>query len=252
MISGAFDVVTYITIISIVAILTVYILILKRNGWIGKTSNYRCPNPDCKKIFHSPLKVKDYSNKKDTRIACPECGYDLASSGNKKALMQTIVKIDAGQKDQLSSDEIETEVSKTNMQNEKVEAINIDPPVLETTHETTPSKINNEDSEKVAWGDKKELEVELENAGSIFSNAQSPAMTEQRDKPEKIENVNLPPENIRAKKGKQKKAYVDKPVRPSSCNNYFGYLWTLPKGVTTPDECYACSKLIDCYKEASS
>jgi hypothetical protein len=35
----------------------------------------------------------------------------------------------------------------------------------------------------------------------------------------------------------------------AGCNHYFGYLWTLPKGTTTPDECYCCTKLIECYKE---
>ncbi len=193
MISGAFDVVTYITIISIAAILTVYILILKRNGWIGKTSNYRCPNPDCKKIFHSPLKVKDYSNKKDTRIACPECGYDLGFPSNQNALMQTIVENIVDQKAKLSSDEIETQVSKTNMQNGKVESININPPVRETTQETTLPQINNEDPEKVTRECKNEFEVELENAEAILSDVQSPVMTERRDKPEEIENDNLDP-----------------------------------------------------------
>lgn len=245
--SWAVDVVTALSIVSIAAILTVYILILKRNGWIGKTSNYRCPNPDCKKIFHSALKVKDYSDKKDTRIACPECGYDLGSSNNKNALMQSKVKNTAVQKNQLSTDKIETEASKTNIQNEKVEAINTDLPILETILETSPPKVN-EYSEKVTFGGK----IELENASSIHSEVQSPAFTEQREKLEEIETANSRKENIRAKKGKNKKAFVANKDRPLSCNNYFGYLWTLPKGVTTPDECFACSKLIDCYKEVAS
>ena len=36
---------------------------------------------------------------------------------------------------------------------------------------------------------------------------------------------------------------------PEGCNHYFGYLWSLPKGTATPDECYCCLKLIDCLKE---
>jgi hypothetical protein len=39
---------------------------------------------------------------------------------------------------------------------------------------------------------------------------------------------------------------------PEGCNHYFGYLWTLPKGTSTPDECYCCTKLIDCYKETKN
>jgi hypothetical protein len=37
--------------------------------------------------------------------------------------------------------------------------------------------------------------------------------------------------------------------RPGKCNYNLGYLWTLPKDKTIPDECYCCSKLIECYKE---
>jgi hypothetical protein len=37
--------------------------------------------------------------------------------------------------------------------------------------------------------------------------------------------------------------------RPEGCNHYFGYLATLPKGTNTPDECYSCTDLINCYKK---
>jgi hypothetical protein len=37
--------------------------------------------------------------------------------------------------------------------------------------------------------------------------------------------------------------------KPAGCNHHFGYLSTLPKGKTIPDECYCCSKLIECNKE---
>ncbi|HLN88809.1 MAG TPA: hypothetical protein VK253_01975 [Candidatus Binatia bacterium] len=36
---------------------------------------------------------------------------------------------------------------------------------------------------------------------------------------------------------------------PEGCSHFFGYLWSLPKGTATPDACYLCFKLIDCYKE---
>jgi hypothetical protein len=36
---------------------------------------------------------------------------------------------------------------------------------------------------------------------------------------------------------------------PAGCNHSFGYLSTVPKGTATPDECYLCAKLIDCYKQ---
>lgn len=84
--------VTAITIVLIVAILAVYLSILKKNGWIGKASNYRCPNPQCRKIFQVPMKVKDFSTKKEVGLACPECGYDLGSLEGEKGLKETTLQ----------------------------------------------------------------------------------------------------------------------------------------------------------------
>ncbi len=104
--------------------MTVYLSILKRNGWIGKTSNYRCPNPQCKNVFQKPIKVKDYSNQKEIHLACPECGYDLGSSNNKNALKENMVE----NKSELKTPEspatlIENKVSMTNNVSKEPEII---------------------------------------------------------------------------------------------------------------------------------
>jgi hypothetical protein len=71
-----------------------------------------------------------------------------------------------------------------------------------------------------------------------------------------------PPET-RPKKKNQKTEKKDKPpekkppttVKPkesgSECSHYFGYLRTLPKNASLPDECLGCSKIIECltYRE---
>jgi len=89
LILSAVDLVTLITVILIAAILTAYISILKKNGWIGEASNYRCPNPQCRRIFQAPMKVKDFSTGKEAGFACPECGYDLGSLKGGKSLKKT-------------------------------------------------------------------------------------------------------------------------------------------------------------------
>jgi len=83
------DLVTAITIVLIGVILTIYLLILKKNGWIGEASNYRCPNPQCRKVFQVPMKVKDFSTKKEVGLACPECGCDLEPLKGGKGLKET-------------------------------------------------------------------------------------------------------------------------------------------------------------------
>ena len=84
--------VTAITIALIGVIVTIYLLILKKNGWIGEASNYRCPNPQCRKIFQVPMKVKDFSTKKVVGLACPECGYDLGPLNGGKGLNEAAVQ----------------------------------------------------------------------------------------------------------------------------------------------------------------
>jgi DNA-directed RNA polymerase subunit RPC12/RpoP len=66
--------------------------ILKKNGWIGEASNYRCPNPQCRKIFQAPIKVKDFSTGKEVGFACPECGYDLGPLKGGKGLEETTLR----------------------------------------------------------------------------------------------------------------------------------------------------------------
>lgn len=76
---SSIEAVTIITVVVIGVILTIYLEILKRNGWLNRSAQfYRCPNPKCKKIFHKPVKVKDLAET-PIRIysACPECGTDL-------------------------------------------------------------------------------------------------------------------------------------------------------------------------------
>jgi hypothetical protein len=72
-------IVTVVAIALISIIFAVYLIILKKNGWLGgKTDFYRCPNQECKKVFQKPIELKDLSET-PPRIypACPECGADL-------------------------------------------------------------------------------------------------------------------------------------------------------------------------------
>ena len=144
-----FEIVTAITAILVGAILTTYILVLKKNGWIGKTS------------------IKTGLNN-HIRHSSPE-----------------------SKTQELSSMVEETKVAFIKQEAKKV-------------NETT-------------------IEINV------------PIVKSQ--------------ENKKAKKKNHKKTDTLEKERPTGCNHYFGYLWTLPKGTMTPDECYCCTKLIDCYKE---
>jgi len=77
-----FEVVTAITLAVIGIILALYFIVLKRKGWLREDSQrsyYRCPNPECKKIFEKPVELTDLSGENPTRLhsACPHCGFNL-------------------------------------------------------------------------------------------------------------------------------------------------------------------------------
>jgi predicted nucleic acid-binding Zn-ribbon protein len=73
------ETVTIMAVVIIGAILAVYLIVLKRNGWLDRSDQfYRCPNPQCRKIFRKPAEVKDLSETPGRVYqGCPECGADL-------------------------------------------------------------------------------------------------------------------------------------------------------------------------------
>jgi hypothetical protein len=73
------ETVTIIAVVIIGIILTIYLAALKRSGWLGRSNRfYRCPNPECRRIFHKPAEVNDLSaTLMRVYTACPECGEDL-------------------------------------------------------------------------------------------------------------------------------------------------------------------------------
>ena len=78
-----FEIITAITLTVIGIILTLYFMVLKRKGWLKDDSHesspfYRCPNPECRKIFDKPVALTDLSqNPTSVHSACPHCGFDL-------------------------------------------------------------------------------------------------------------------------------------------------------------------------------
>jgi hypothetical protein len=65
--------------------------------------------------------------------------------------------------------------------------------------------------------------------------------------------IDKPKENKTPQRKTHKKAADESQIdKPAGCNYHFGYLWTLPKGTATPEECYCCTKLIECYKETKN
>jgi hypothetical protein len=143
---------------------------------------------------------------------------------------------------------IVTKVSKINMPNKQVETIKMDLPVLEIQKEKTSSKTNSKASKKVSFESKDELE---NSSQIIFSETQSTIIIPQREKCKVFENANLQQKGMSLKNENHKNSGFNKKDVPEGCNNFFGYLEALPIGASTPDECFACARLINCHKKSS-
>lgn len=247
-----------VTVVLIGVILTVYLSILRRNGWIGKTSNYRCPNPQCKKVFQKPSKVKNYSNQKEIHLACPECGYDLGFSNNKNALKENMIENKLEPKTpEPPAPLIGTRISAINSVSQESETVEKNYPRVElnqgkSTQATTAVSIEGSVARSSQNLEKEQVAKPIENklttikdttkeSKSLENPPQTPEL-KQNGKPPKANNK-LTPKQTENDKGKN---------RPEGCNHHFGYLATLPKGAATPDECYLCPKLIDCSNKNSS
>ncbi|RLI45471.1 hypothetical protein DRO69_05225, partial [Candidatus Bathyarchaeota archaeon] len=77
-----FEAVTAITITVLGIIITLYIIVLKRKGWLKEETSpesfYLCPNQECKKIFQKPMKLTVLSETPPREhFACPHCGVIL-------------------------------------------------------------------------------------------------------------------------------------------------------------------------------
>ena len=243
MIQSPVEIVTAITITLIIAIVAIYLIILKKNGWIGETSNYRCPNPQCKKIFQSPMKVKDFSHKKVTHLACPECGYDLDSSTNEKTSKDTAFEIEPKPKPKESTAAVSKNiVFKTIKENKQTETVKTSP-ITEPKQDKIPQKANDNTLKEHVLETQKTVDPNNSASTSIENEVMSNKI------PDGAIMKGKSKENKSHQETNSKEIVVEKRDNPTGCNHNFGYLGTLQKGKQTPEECYACTELIECLRE---
>ena len=79
-----FEAVTAITITGISVIIAIYIVVLKKRGWLKEEpppqSFFLCSNPKCEKIFQKPMKLTVLSETPPREhSACPHCGVVLTA-----------------------------------------------------------------------------------------------------------------------------------------------------------------------------
>jgi hypothetical protein len=75
--------ITVLTLTSIVAIVTLYVLIVYKKGWLkgelkADKVYYRCPNQECRRVFKEPVWLIDLSQSPPEGYqGCPHCGVNI-------------------------------------------------------------------------------------------------------------------------------------------------------------------------------
>ncbi len=234
--------VTEIAAISVIAtILAVYLVILRRSGWLGGTSGdlYRCPNQQCKRVFQKPAELKDLSET-PTRVypACPHCGVDLGPLLASFAQSESV-----SFKRSFRARKPEPQMEKPMPRKETLQ-----PKIL-------GQKMNPQSNTlKPAESLKTEIKVDKTKPPGVPPQRSESSFEHKKESEKTNEKPQIQAPNPTVTRnnavGTNAQASTDK---PAVCSHFFGYLRTLPKASLIPKPCYSCSRMVDCYcQEANS
>jgi hypothetical protein len=211
-------------------ILAIYLIVLRRMGWLGGSDKfYRCPNPGCKKIFRNPAKVKDLSETPHRiHYSCPECGTDV----------KPFLKSD-------TSKETTTEAKPKQPATPK-------PVYLKQKPETQPIM-----PKPISLSQKSETQPATPKPVYLKQKPETqPIMPKPISLSQKSETQPATPSQIQIKEPEPKQK--DQTLKPaiaednpkttesSGCQYYFGYLGNRQKNEAIPETCLACPNSLDC------
>jgi hypothetical protein len=147
------------------------------------------------------------------RATCPECGYDLVSANNEKARRS----IFPSKQLKLIGKRVVKKIALRRKQESKIKDSTSKP---------------------------------IETKALIINNANEPDAPEAKLLPKTESKENKSPSETNIILVLEQESDEIKKEGPTGCIHYFGYLASLPKGTITPDECYSCSKLLECLAHA--
>jgi len=214
-----FEAITAITITILSIIITIYVIVLKRKGWLKEETSpqsfYLSPNPESKKNFQKPIKLTDLSETPPhEHSACPHCGAILTASPSK---IQKNPKLAVGTP--LSQEKpkitIKDLLARENYLKHSEE------PIVPAGNQETVTSINS---------------TEIPEEPTVAVEIPKPLSTEQVEASEvskEEEPPTIPSKSIE--------------VKPQECPHYFGYLKATPKNAAMPDACFCCPKIMECF-----
>jgi hypothetical protein len=251
-----FEAVTAITITVLGIIITLYIIVLKRKGWLKEETSpesfYLCPNPKCKKIFQKPMKLTVLSETPPREhLACPHCGVILPAlpfSPQKKSKLAVEMPL-SREKPKITIEDLLAREKYSKFSEEPMAPtgdrgtgtsfnsteIPTDSTAVEPTKPATSIESTTVKEDHVEVMEKPKPLEELHEYKALQQLKAKPPLTEKVEVSEssKEELPMAPSKNTEGK--------------PSECPHYFGYLRAVPKNSAMPEECFCCPKIMDCF-----
>lgn len=251
-----FEAVTAITITVLSIIITIYIIVLKRKGWLKEETSpesfYLCPNPACKKIFQKPMKLTVLSETPPREhSACPHCGVILTASLS-KIQKKPKLAVETPLSQEKSKITIEDLIAREKYLKRTEE------PMVPAGNPETVTSINSteipedpavavETSKPVTFIESTMVEEDgvevMETSKSLEDSHEYKALEHLKAKPLPIEQVEAPEISEEELPTTSKSTEA----RPSECPHYFGYLKTAPKNSAMPEACFCCPKMMECF-----
>jgi hypothetical protein len=248
------EIATILAIAIISIVFALYLIILRKNGWLGgKSDFYRCPNQECNKIFQKPIELKDLSmSPPRTYLACPECGANLESFFNSIPYKIPKIKpktLSNQKKNEIKPIEKKTEArgTTTNQQPKQPSVFIKKTPTMATKTETKSKPVQR-------------VETSNQNQEQLLMPRQKVTIANSEVKPiENITEVKTAETSTHHKKmpfTHTEKTPISKTSKDISkinsadhfrCEYYFGYLATINiKKDGTPSICLECPRTLEC------
>jgi len=215
------DMITALTIGGILTILIVYIVVVYKKGWLKKDlspaeSYFLCPNSKCRRVFKDPIWLTDLSKTPpDSYQACPHCSTSLQLSPSFISTMGT---------------------TKPENMPKAVPSISVPKPTdkVPPIHQETISQ-------------KEGIMREVTKPTHFDTTAQRPEKSSSLPPSPPVRTFEFL-KDTPGKKTEMPKKREEKEIsgRPRACSHYFGYVKTLPKNTSIPDECLWCPWIVDC------
>jgi hypothetical protein len=229
-----FEIVTAITITVISVIIAIYIVVLKKRGWLKEEpppeSFFLCSNPKCEKVFQKPMKLTVLSETPPREhSACPHCGVVLTALDSKtqKKPKLTVETPLGREKPKLKIEDL--------LDREKYPKLKRERKVATGNQETiTPTE-----------------SAEISDASAVVDTPKPPEDSHEYRKLQHPKAKPLSTEQIEASEGSEEELPTipskNIPARPQECPHYFGYLKAVPQNSSMPEECFCCPKIMECF-----